>query len=1128
MLQLDTWYTSAESYARFVCRKAVHVSVTAFLQQITAQLKTGQATEHSFRPALAQLFTSVLPQIEAINEPKHAQYGAPDFVIQRGHTPIGHVEAKDVDIDLEQAIADSEKPQPKTSNGKQLKRYRAALPNLLYTDGLAWHWFVDGQPRLMLPTVIGVWNPKTKQLKVSTTATHDLTTLLQQFATQTTHTVTTPQDLAQRLAQIARWLDEVINQVFAKEDGTGSLHRQLQAFRDALLPNLAPAEFADMYAQTLVYGLFAARVAQPQNQQFSRLTAWHFIPKTNPFLRRMFQEVTAEDLDPQVAWLVDDCARLLAHTDMSSVMADFGTATQQQDPVVHFYETFLQAYDPKLRETRGVYYTPEPVVSYLVRSVDTLLQTHFNKPMGLADDQTIILDPATGTGTFLHVVVQQIHADLVNQGLAGMWNEYVPKRLLPRLFGFELLMAPYTVAHLKLGLLLSELGYQFGTQERLGVYLTNTIADVPTQQVAFAFAQAIAEEGTQANRVKQSEPVMVVIGNPPYSGHSANKGEWITDLLKGKFEGHRVSSYYEVDGAPLSERNPSWLQDDYVKFIRFGQWRINRSGAGILAIITNNGYLDNPTFRGMRQSLLHEFDTIYILNLHGNSKKRERAPDGGPDENVFDIQQGVAIALFVKSGQPHSSAANIIPTTSKVLPHTLELALPETSAAHATVYYADVWGMREDKYAMLNDHDVQLTNWQMLRPSTPFYLFVPQQLDTNLIINQGWSTSAIFPVNGWGVKTRKDYLLVDFSRNVLIDRFHDIASLPASTAISKYEIKQSPHWSFEEAKKLITGDVRDSIKPILFRPFDTRFVYYEKFMIERGDHRWGLMSHMLLPNISLITIRRSEVAGVPHDYFCGDGLSVLHSISAKEVNFVCPLYLYPRTGERQASLLDNEGGTSFDGRQPNLSPQFTADVSAKLHLQFVPDGNGDLQHTWGPEDIFHYAYAIFHSPTYRSHYAEFLKIDFPRLPLTSDRTLFAALVAHGAQLVDLHLLRLPESYGVGGAGGAAILVSPGKQGVSYPLIGTNVVGQVKYYPPLDGAEGYVRINETQRFVGIDPDTWAMQIGGYQPLEKWLKDRKGRTLTTEDVQHYLRMIIALRETRRIMDAIDQLIPGWPLL
>jgi predicted helicase len=391
-----------------------------------------------------------------------------------------------------------------------------------------------------------------------------------------------------------------------------------------------------MYAQTIAYGLFAARCTSKNGSSFTRLDAAQNLPRTNPFLRKLFQYIAGYELDDRIAWLVDDLSQVLAQADMEAVLKNFGKHSGKEDPVVHFYETFLKAYDPKVREMRGVYYTPEPVVSYIVRSIDHLLKTRFNKPKGLADDNTLILDPATGTATFLYMVINEIHQSFAGQ--EGMWNDYVAGKLLPRIFGFELLMAPYAVAHLKLGLLLQETGYEFQSDERLGVYLTNTL-DEAIKHSETLFARWISEEANAAARVKKDEPIMVVLGNPPYSGHSANKGEWARQLVET----------YKKDCPELYKpAQAKWLQDDYVKFIAFGQWRIERTGQGILGFITNHAYLDNPTFRGMRQSLMSTFTDIYILNLHGNAKKKEVAPDGGKDENVFDIQQGVAICLLVK------------------------------------------------------------------------------------------------------------------------------------------------------------------------------------------------------------------------------------------------------------------------------------------------------------------------------------------------------------------------------------------------------------------------------------------------------------------------------------------------
>ncbi|MEI6777521.1 MAG: type ISP restriction/modification enzyme [Chloroflexales bacterium] len=1043
------------------------MSVTLFLAEIAGCLTSGIATEHTYRPALQQFFEAMLSPAKATNEPKHAQYGAPDFVIQQGNVPIGHVEAKDIGVKLDLIIGDSEREKPRTREGTQLRRYRAALPNLLFTDGLEWHWFVSGAARLEHPLRVATWNKAKQKLVPTPTAAADLADLLAQFAAQQIPTVNTPRELASRLAQAARWLHDVIVDVLTAQGETGDLHQQLTAFRQTLLPTLKNDEFADMYAQTIVYGLFAARVAVPEKLNFSRLDAAMAIPKTNPFLRKLFQEIAGYDLDERIAWLVDDCASLLARTDIGAVLKDFGKVTKQEDPVVHFYETFLAAYNPALRESRGVYYTPEPVVGYIVRSVDHLLTTHFHKPMGLADESTMILDPATGTATFLYAVVQRIHTTLSDMGLAGAWDSYVSEKLLRRLFGFELLMAPYTIAHLKMGLLLGQLGYHFGSNERLGIYLTNALEGV-LAQMDLPFAQYIAQEAAAANMVKHHARVMVVLGNPPYAGHSSNQGQWISDLLKGTLpDGTKTASYYQVDGQPLGERNSKWLQDDYVKFIRLGQWRITQTGEGILAFITNNGYLNNPTFRGMRQSLLNDFDEIYILNLHGNIMQRERTPEGESDQNVFDIQQGVAISIFVKNKTTQSKK-------------------------EVVVYYDDLWGRRDSKYKVLSLRDIEKQQGIRINPTAPFYLMVPKDDTRSEEYEKGEKIPDIFFESTIGVVTGKDEKAIAFTHVEGVD-LANANSLPPST-----------------------------ITPILYRPFDTRYITYHKQAVTRM--RLDVMRHMQQgENLALLFMRQVSVQE-PYSHF-GVSKAIVNNrcfYSNKGIMGFAPLYVYE--DKNAPSLFATKDS---HGRYSNIKPAVVERISNAVNLSFTPFGKGDLVHHFGPEDIFHYIYAIFHSPTYRTRYAEFLKIDFPRLPITRDTALFTDLVAKGAELVDLHLLRLPGSSGVGGNGGAAILVAPGKQGVNFPHSGTGIVEKVMYIAPKGNEPGRVAINSTQFFMGIDRDIWEAQIGGYQPLEKWLKDRKGRTLNMDDILHYMRMVIALRETRRIMAQIDELIPAWPL-
>jgi len=489
--------------------------------------------------------------------------------------------------------------------------------------------------------------------------------LLEGFFSAEPIAVGTAQELARYMAAKAKQLRDNAQRVLSQEGELGPLHALHQAFRETLIHDLDADQFADMYAQTLAYGLFSScfelRRREP-GAEFDRFKAEHYVPRTNPFLRKVFDQIAGPDLDRSLEWIANDIAELLNRADMSQIAADFARKPGREDPVVHFYEDFLRAYDPAKRKARGVYYTPEPVVSYIVRSIDHLLKEKFDKPLGLADENVYILDPACGTGTFLYFVIDQIHQNMQEAGLAGVWPDYVRTKLLPRIFGFELLMAPYTIAHMKLAIQLRDLGYDFSGDERLGVYLTNTLeeaTEIVQGQMQLGIQQAIARESEQAGEVKREKDIMVVLGNPPYSVSSHNQGTHIEGLM---------DRYKE---AVRSERNIQPLSDDYIKFLRFAHDRIERTGHGIVGMITNHAYLSGLIHRGMREELMKTFPEIYVLDLHGSSRIGETTPDGGKDENVFDIQQGVAISLMVR-------------------PDTDELPTPD-------VHHADLWGEREPK-----------------------------------------------------------------------------------------------------------------------------------------------------------------------------------------------------------------------------------------------------------------------------------------------------------------------------------------------------------------------------------------------------------------------------------------------
>ncbi len=1064
-----------------------------YLREIESYYKLGISKEHSYRAALQGLLPRLVPGITPVNEPKRVACGAPDYVVLRAIDgnpfTIGYIEAKDIGIPLDRIEKD-----------KQMGRYLRALDNLILTDYLEFRWYVKGEKQMTarLATPHGG-----KSLSVDKQGIASVDDLLCSFLQHSAEPIRKPEELAKRMARLAQMIRDITVTAFEKHEASDTLNGLYEAFETVLLPDLPTAQFADMFAQTLAYGLFAARYNHSGPEPFNRRDAAKEIPRTNPFLRKLFSTIAGADFeDEPFIGFVNELTQVLGITDMDAVLADFGKRTRREDPIVHFYETFLSQYDPRLRELRGVYYTPEPVVSYIVRSVDYLLRQHFDCPDGLADTsmvsysyidedlkqrtkrspRVLLLDPACGTGTFLYAIIDSIRESYRKSGNAGMWSAYVREHLLTRLFGFELLMTPYAVAHLKLGMQLAALdlpkeeranwAYDFQSDERLGLYLTNTLEQVLGRS-KLLLGSFISDEANQAAKVKQDYPVMVVIGNPPYSGHSANKGEWISDLLHGDDgrSGTKKGNYFEVDGKPLGERNPKWLNDDYVKFIRFAQWRIEQTGYGILAFISNHGYLDNPTFRGMRQSLMQTFDEIYVLDLHGNSKKREKAPDGSKDENVFDIQQGVAIGIFVK----RQGKANI--------------------SNEARVHHAHLWGLREEfrkvgqvqqlisgKYYWLAEHDIATTEWTTLAPRSPFYLFKPQDGELEKEYDQGWKVTDIHSVNTIGLTTGQDAKVV------------------------------APTFAETKNQAEAFGQDQSVIKRILYRPFDQQFIVYTKQVITRP--RSEVMYHILAgKNISLATTRSIEIGRGWEHVFISSNLIQLHTVSLKEVNYLFPLYLYPNPNKK--ALFDmNESSNAPGGRRPNLSPAFIADISSKLNMQFIADGKGDLQQTFGPEDIFDYMYAVFHSPSYRARYAEFLKIDFPRLPLTANVELFRELCRLGEWLVGLHLM---EKFG--------------KALPRFPDKGDYTVEKVEYLVPENAPEqGRVYINKTQYFEGVPADVWNFHVGGYQVCQKWLKDRKGRQLSFEDVQHYQRVVAALAETITLMEQVDEAIEehgGWPI-
>ena len=845
----------------------------------------------------------------------------------------------------------------------------------------------------------------------------------------------------------------------------------LLGLRDVLMPDVGADEFSDIFAQTLTYGMFAARLNDPTPEDFSRYEAMALIPKTNPFLKQLFQYV-ANNLEDELEWMVDDLADLFRSADVAKIMRGYGRTGA--DPMIHFYEDFLAAYDAGLRKDRGVWYTPIQVVKFIVGAADWALRTRFCLPDGLADRSKVeieceeiaphgkrmarkvkktvhrvqLLDPATGTGTFIAESIRQIFEKF--KGNEGVWPGYVESDLLPRLNGFELLMASYTMAHIKIDFAIRETGAAPSGKERFRVFLTDSLSDWHKELPGGLFASALAPEQQGADEVKRDTPVMVVMGNPPYSGESQNKGDWIMKLM----EAYKV----EPGGkTKLQERNPKWLNDDYVKFIRLAEHYVEKNGEGIVAYITPHGFLDNPTFRGMRWHLMQTFDEIWTLNLHGNSKKKEVAPDGGKDECVFNIMQGVTITLFVKKG-----------------------GLAVKNAKGAKVYYADRWGKRKDKLAALDVATMESVTWQEVQPTEPMLFFTPRDTAGEAEWNNAFGIAELMKVNSSGVVSANDELNFSFSEEEQREKIRDLLSMTEHDWRQKcHRPKDSRDWAYAFAKE--DAKRNGKICKAAYRVFDNRFTFYTG--TSKGlytNPRDNVMRHFTgVENIGLVAKR-----GFPYPVerpvcFLSESLidNRYWSCSGMQgIDYFFPLYLYE----------ENMGKME---KRANLDKGIVAKLCASASLHEEPS----------PENIFDYIYGVLHSPAYRAKFKEFLKVDFPRIPYPKDAAEFVRFRDAGRELRMVHLMRDAEP-------------TLSETRARFPVAGDNTVDKVEW------EDGRVYINATQYFDNVPVEAWEQPIGGYRPAEKWLKDRKGRILTQDDLKHYQRIIIALAKTREIMNGL----------
>jgi predicted helicase len=966
--------------------------------------------------------------------PKKTEAGNPDFRIWDGKQKIiGYIEAKDLGVDLDK-IEDSE----------QLKRYLSTFPNVILTNYTEFRLYRNGQQidkvSVARPFVI-------KKLSTVPPIENEdkLSGLLQRFLDFSLPKTFTAKTLAVELAKRTKFLkDEVV--IEELRTNTEAIHGFYEAFKEYLIAGISQEEFADLYSQTITYGLFAARLRS--GEEFSRKLAYTFIPKSIGILRDIFKYISLEDIPLQMEIIIDDIAEVLACADAKKLLDQYYHAGKGSDPVLHFYETFLSEYDPATREKRGVYYTPEPVVSFIVRSIHQILKDKFNMSDGLASKNVTLLDPAGGTLGFIYQAIELAVKETRDKYGDGSVEPFIREWVLPNYYSFELMMAPYAIGHMKISFLLEELGYNMSDDERVKYYLTNTLEMEELEESKFPGMSSLSHESHEAGKVKKETPILVVLGNPPYSGISSNKGEWITQ---------QIETYKYVDGKHFGEKK-HWLQDDYVKFIRFAQWKIDQSGEGILGFITNHSYLDNPTFRGMRQSLMKSFDEIYILDLHGNSLKKEKAKDGGKDENVFDIQQGVAIAFFIKHKKGKTKS----------------------------IFHSDRFGLREAKYDWLNKHNIKNVKWDKLKPNSPYYFLIQRNDEYIAAYNKFTSIQDIFPVNVTGIVTARDNLAIDIDKTALLKKLEIFRNknFDAEYLIKALGISENYQWKIEDQRNKFLKDKnwKEYFTKILYRPFDIRDIYYQENIVFRT--RREVMRHMLEKNISLCFMRQVSTSASYSQFLVSEQMVDNRTFfSSKGIIQQAPLYLYP-SSDKKDLFSEHETGE----KKPNIKQELFDQLKSSFKKEVTP------------EEIFYYIYAILYSNNYRTKYAEFIKIDFPRVPFTTDYKLFIMLGKLGKQLADFHLLKSKELDN-----------STSK----YSISGNDIVEKPKY------EDGKVWVNKTQYYNNVKEEVWQYQVGGYQVCEKWLKDRKGRTLKHEEIITYSKILTALSKTIDLQTEIDKL-------
>lgn len=974
-------------------------SFQEYFKEIRKRYLSGDYTEFTLRTPLENFIKSISQNFNLIQEPKRTQgVGAPDFKAYRKNVKVGYVETKDLGKNLDKEL-DSE----------QVRKYRNSIDNLILTNYSRFILFRSNQIPFdfSLFSLFDLANPR---FIISQEKIRQFQNLLEIFFSFDLPTITSAEELSLELSRKTKLLKELAEEQL-KEDisrvkinvPASSVYDFFEGIKE-LLKDMSISDCADAYAQTIAYGLFLARTND--SNKINRENAALRIPPNIGVIKRIFLNISGDSLPPNLSWIVEEIVDLLNSSDIEKILTEIDfRGKKDRDPFTFFYEGFLAYYDPEKRKHLGVYYTPRPVVSFIVNSVNQILKRDFGKLNGFAEDDVTVLDPAVGTGTFLWLVYLLTLVELKNKGLSGLIKKKIENHILKDFYGFEILITPYIISHLKLTTVLKKWFYKFKGNDRIQVYLTNTLNPSETHGL-MPFLREITEESKTANELKLKTQILVIVGNPPYSVSSSNKSEWIM----GKMRDYKKN---------VDEKNIQPLDDDYIKFIRFAQWKIEQNQQGVIGFISNNSYLDGIIHRQIRKELLNAFDRIYILNLHGSSRRVEELPlDVSEDENVFDIQQGVAIVLFVKNG----------------------------NFKDKKVFYSDLFGQREEKYRWLDRNSIQSVEWQELNPESPHFFFVPKDLSEMKTYERFLSLRQIFKEFNIGVATGKDSEFVSFDKERLRRRFKN----------------------------------QSMIKEYHYRPFDTRFVYYDTKKLQRAREK--IMRHLEKDNVALVSTKFLSTGSFQHQFVTNKIADrCLVSIRTREGGYVFPLYVYSRNNLTEGNL------GSKSGKWPNLTKDFIEFLGKQYPNQEII-----------PEDILGYIYAILHSSTYRQRFNELLKIDFPRIPFVKDFEDFKSLSQIGTELVSLHLMK-----------------SKLRTNTKFDVQGSNVVEIVKY------EDGKIYINKEQNFSGISEKTWNFFIGSYPVLNKWLKSRRNRELSSSEIEQFLQITEIINQTLQWVEKIDKI-------